>query len=102
MNQKAITVKYEGEAVGDFIAAILVENAIILELKSVRRLVRAHEVQPVNDLVANGKDVGRLLNFTEEKVEVKRKVRTLKKWINRMYDKILPILLSGQKFPLFT
>jgi len=30
-------------------------------------------------LVATGKDVGLLLNFTEDKVEVKRKVRTLKK-----------------------
>ena len=64
---------------GDFIADILVENSIILEFKSVRRLVRAHEVQLVNDLVATGKDVGRLLHFTEDKVEVKRKVRTLKK-----------------------
>jgi len=77
--QKSITVKYEGEVVGDFIADILVENSIILELKSVRRLVRAHEVQLVNYLVATGKDVGLLLNFTEDKVEVKRKVRSLKK-----------------------
>ncbi len=75
--QKRITVKYEGEVVGDFIADILVENEIILELKSVRCLVQAHEVQLVNYLVATGKDVGLLFNFSEEKVEVKRKVRTL-------------------------
>ena len=77
--QKTITVKYEGETVGDFVADILVENSIILELKSVRRLIRAHEVQLVNYLVATGKDVGLLLNFTEDKVKVKREVRTLKK-----------------------
>ena len=64
---------------GDFIADILVDNSIILELKSVRRLVRAHEVQLVNYLVATGIDVGLLLNFTENKVEVKRKVRSLEK-----------------------
>jgi len=58
---------------------ILVENWIILELKSVRRLVRAHEVQLVNYLVPTGIDVGLLLNFTENKVEVKRKVRSLQK-----------------------
>jgi len=79
VEQKPITVKYEGETVGDFIVDILVENSIILELKSVRRLVRAHEVQLVKTLVATGKDVGLLLNFTDDKVEVKRKVRTLKK-----------------------
>ena len=64
---------------GDFIADILVDNSIILELKSVIRLVRAHEVQLVNYLVATGIDVGLLLNFTENKVEVKRKVRSLEK-----------------------
>ena len=43
-----------------------------------KRIIRAHEVQLVNYLVATGKDVGLLLNFTESKVEVKRKVRILK------------------------
>jgi len=76
--QKPIPVKYEGEDVGDFIADIVVEDAVILELKSVKRIVRAHEVQLVNYLVATGKEVGLLLNFTEDKVEVKRKVRMLK------------------------
>jgi GxxExxY protein len=79
VEQKSITVECEGETVGEFIADILVEDSIILELKSERRLVRAHEVQLVNYLVATGKDVGLLLNFTDDKVEVKRKVRTLKK-----------------------
>jgi len=71
-------VRYNGERVGEFIADIVVENLVILELKSVQRLVRAHEVQLVNYLVATGKEVGLLLNFAEEKVEVKRKVRILK------------------------
>ena len=102
VEQKSITVKHEGETVGGFIAVILVENSMILELKSVRRLVRAHEVQPVNYRITTGKDVGRLLNFTEDKVEVKRKVRTLKKRINWIHDMILPILLSGPKFQNFT
>ena len=78
-SQKPIAVYYDGQAVGDFVADLLVEDAVIVELKSVRRLVEAHEVQLVNYLVATGKDVGLLLNFGEEKVEVKRKLRTLKK-----------------------
>jgi GxxExxY protein len=51
---------------------------IILELKSVRRIIKAHEVQLVNYLVATGKPVGLILNFGERKVEVKRKIKDLK------------------------
>lgn len=59
-------------------ADILAEEAVILELKSVRRLDVTHEIQLVNYLVATGKPVGLLLNFGERKVEVKRKWRELK------------------------
>ena len=75
--QKEITVYYENEIVGEFMADIIVENLVILELKSVRRVVKAHEVQLVNYLAATGKDVGLILNFAEKGVEVKRKVREL-------------------------
>ena len=75
--QQPITVRYDGEIVGEFVADIVVEDTIILELKSVRRLVKAHEMQLVNYLVATGKPVGLLLNFGEIKVEVKRKLRDL-------------------------
>ena len=77
--QKPITVHYDNEVVEEFIADLVVEGEVIVELKSARRLVEAHEVQLVNYLVATGKDVGLLLNFGEGKVEVKRKVRTLEK-----------------------
>ncbi len=75
--QKPITVTYEDEIVGEFVADIVVENTIILELKSVRRVVMAHEVQLVNYLVATGKQVGLILNFGERQVEIKRKVKEL-------------------------
>jgi len=78
-SQKSIIVHYEGEVVGEFIADIVVEDTIILELKSVKRIVKAHEIQLVNYLVATKKPVGLLLNFGEQKVEIKRKVRELKK-----------------------
>ena len=43
---------YENEIVGDFVADIIVNDTIILELKSVRQIIKAHEVQLVNYLVA--------------------------------------------------
>lgn len=75
--QHPITVYYEDEVVGEFVADVIVEDAIILELKSVRRVVKAHEVQLVNYLTATRKDVGLIINFGESRVEIKRKVREL-------------------------
>ncbi len=76
-SQKPITVYYNGEIVGEFVADIIVNDAIILELKSVRRIIKAHEVQMVNYLVTTGKPVGLILNFGERKVEIKRKIKDL-------------------------
>ena len=78
-SQQAITVYYGDQVVGDFVVDIVVEDSVMLELKSVRRLAKVHEAQLVNYLVATGKEVGLLLNFGEEKVEVKRKVKELDK-----------------------
>ena len=77
-SQKSITVYYDDEIVREFVADILVNDMIILELKSVRRVIKAHEVQLVNYLIATGKPVGLILNFGERKVEVKRKIKDLK------------------------
>ena len=75
--QKPITVYYEGEVVGEFVADMTVNDAVIIELKSVRRIIKAHEIQLVNYLVATGKHVGLILNFGEREVEIKRKVKDL-------------------------
>ena len=76
-SEKEITVSYENEVVGEFKADILVEDTVILELKSVRQITKAHEVQLVNYLVATGKSVGLILNFGGREVEVKRKFKDL-------------------------
>ena len=76
-SQSPINVFYDDELVGEFFADVIVEDTIILELKSARRIAQAHEVQIVNYLTATQKEVGLILNFGPEKVDVKRKVRTL-------------------------
>ena len=76
-SQQPIKVYYEGEIVGEFVADLVVEDTVIVELKSVRRVVKAHEAQLVNYLVATQTEVGLILNFGDHKVEVKRKLRTL-------------------------
>ena len=74
-SQLPIKVYYEGEIVGDYYADIVVENKIILELKTVKHLLPIHEAQLVNYLKATGMEVGLLLNFGE-KPQVKRKIFT--------------------------
>ncbi len=76
-SQRPVSVYYDGQKVGIFFADILVEGEIIIELKSVRQLAPAHEVQLVNYLTATKLDIGLLLNFGPSKVEVKRRTRTL-------------------------
>ena len=76
-SQVPVEVHYEGEVVGEFTADVLVEDTVIVELKSVRQIALAHEIQLVNYLVATGKPVGLVLNFGESKVDVKRKIKDL-------------------------
>ena len=75
--QEPIKVYYDNMVVGDFVADIIVNNKVLVELKSVIKLNKAHEVQLVNYLTATKIDIGLLINFGEEKVEVKRKLREL-------------------------
>jgi GxxExxY protein len=76
-SQVPLTVYYEGVVVGEFFADILVDDAVILELKSVRAIAPAHEVQLVNYLSATRKPIGLIINFGERSVEVKRRLREL-------------------------
>jgi len=75
--QAPLAVHYNDAVVGNFVADIVVEETVIVELKSVTKLVTAHEVQLVNYLTATGLPIGLLLNFGESRVEVKRKVKDL-------------------------
>ncbi len=74
--QKNLNVLYEGQSVGFFVADLVVDDKIIVELKAVRHLAVAHEVQLVNYLAATDIAIGLLINFGESKVEVKRKYLT--------------------------
>ena len=73
--QQPVDVFYKGHQVGAFVADIIVEDKVIIELKSVLRLLEIHEVQLVNYLVATGISTGLLINFGKTGVEVKRKYR---------------------------
>ncbi len=71
--QAPIKVYYRDQVVGEYFADLLVENCIVVELKSVERLIEAHYAQLINYLKGTRFEVGLLLNFGP-KPEVKRKI----------------------------
>ena len=72
-SEKAITVCYDGQVIGEYSADIVVADKVILEIKAVQTVNSAHEAQLVNYLKATNIDVGLLLNFGKS-LEVKRKI----------------------------
>ena len=71
--QYPINVYYEGSLVGEYVADIIVNGHIILELKAVNELCSEHESQLLNYLKATKMEVGLLLNFGF-RPQVKRKI----------------------------
>ncbi len=72
--QHDLRVTYEGVVVGEYTADMLVEDCVIVELKSVGRLEDLHKAQCLNYLRASGQRVALLINFGRPQVEVKRVV----------------------------
>ena len=70
--QVAYPLVYRGEYVGAYLADLVVEGTIILELKSVKALTPVMEAQIINYLKLSGLPVGYLVNFHNTRVEWRR------------------------------
>ncbi len=64
--QKSINVFRKGRLVGEYYADLIVNDVIILELKTAVQLLDAHEKQLINYLKATNIEVGLLFNFGTE------------------------------------
>lgn len=71
--QVDIPVHFRGDLVGDFVADLLVNGRVLLELKAAKAIDQAHVAQLLNYLKATDVEVGLLLNFGP-KPEFKRLV----------------------------
>lgn len=71
--QTPIDVYFEEQIVGQYEADLVVNDAVILELKAARSIDPKHEAQLLNYLKATRYEVGLLLNFGYDKAELKRK-----------------------------
>jgi len=76
--EQPLTVTYGGAVVGNYIADLVVDGALIVEIKAILALSKVHEAQLVNYLAATGIETGLLLNFGGASLEFRRRQRTLR------------------------
>jgi len=72
MSELSLPVLYKGQCAGEYLANMIVENTVVLELKCVEHLGQEHMAQCLNYLRASGKEVCLLINFQRPTVEWKR------------------------------
>jgi GxxExxY protein len=72
IQQASLTVCFLDEVVGEYYADIMVEDKIILELKTVAKITDVHRAQTLNYLRATGMKLAIILNFGKESLEYER------------------------------
>jgi len=72
VQQYELEVYYKDYTVGNYIADIIVEDKIILEIKSVSAIDANHIAQLLNYLKATRKKLGFIINFGADKIQIKR------------------------------
>jgi len=70
--QKPISVIYSGQVVGHYIADLVVEGIVLVELKAARAIDDIHHAQMLNYLKATNLKIGLILNFGTSKMGIKR------------------------------
>jgi GxxExxY protein len=70
--EKEVLIFYRGQEVGRHRLDLVVENSVILELKTVEDLSKAHYAQVRSYLKATGLSIALLVNFSKEKSDFRR------------------------------
>jgi len=71
-NQKSIDIIYKGKKIGIHRLDLIVNDKVVIELKTVERFSIHHRAQLTSYLKASGCKLGMLVNFSKSKVEYKR------------------------------
>ncbi len=74
--QAPLLVYYQNELVGHYVADIIVNDELLLELKALSSITGSCEAQLLNYLKASGISAGLILNFGSISLEFKRMVKT--------------------------
>jgi len=71
-SQKEVKISFHGMEVGLHRLDLVIEDQIIVELKTVKEILDIHKAQLRSYLKATGLKTGLLINFSKPKIEVKR------------------------------
>ena len=70
--QHPVPVRYDGVTVGDYVADLVVEDCMLVELKAVKSFDDTHQAQCINYLKATGLRLCLLFNFGSPRIGIKR------------------------------
>ena len=93
--EKRIPVFYDNHVVGDFIADLVIDGRLIIEIKAIENLATAHSAQVVNYHTATRIDDGLLINFGSRSLQFKTKLRQRPPAGNHRNDRLeIPLIAS--------
>ena len=72
VQQRGVAVMYDGAVIGEYFVDLMVEDSVLVELKTVKALGDAHRALCVNYLKATNLQLCLLLNFGTPRLEIKR------------------------------
>ncbi len=70
--EKSFVIFFHEKKVGHYIADLIVNNTVVIELKCVENLLPEHQAQTINYLKASNLPIGLLVNFGKPKLQFKR------------------------------
>ena len=75
VEQVRLPVTYKGLLVGEYVADYTVEEKLIIEIKAVSKLNRAHQAQAMHYLASTGYRLALLINFGADSLEHRRVIK---------------------------
>lgn len=70
--QRRLNIYYDGILVGEYVADLIIEDLLLVEIKAAKNLDGAHMAQCLNYLKATGLSLCLLMNFGNPRVAVQR------------------------------
>ena len=86
----------DGTAIGEYCADLLIENALIVELKACKALTDEHYAQLLNYLKGTGIEHGLLINFGSYRFQIKKFVKSPRSGMN--FRKLLLLFFALSAF----
>jgi len=72
IQQHQIPVIYDGVVVGEYVADLMVNDLLLIELKAIKDLEESHMAQCINYLKGTGLNTCLLINFGRPRIQIRR------------------------------